>query len=186
MVIICEGLDRTGKSTLQKNLLGWMCDQDIWPVETQHAMNIKANTANVQEASKQLYEHFFSRIEKCDTNIIFDRLHLGEVVYSPMYKNYDGHYVYDLEKAYLNDTAQGETFLFLLVDTPESILSRDDGDGWSSDLNKMYQERNAFIDAYNKSNIINKKLIEIKDYDYDTDKVFYSVVEFISQRMIYD
>lgn len=159
-----------------------MCDNKFWPVDTHHAMNIKAKKANVEEASKTLYCHYFDKMTE-EGHAIYDRMHLGEVVYSPMYKNYNGEYVYGLEEEFIGNGTQDDIFLFLLVDTAESISKRDDGDGWSSDLTKMTEERNLFIDAFNKSNIENKMLVEIQEYDLDTDKVFNAVVEFIEQRI---
>ena len=33
-----------------------------------------------------------------DINLIFNRSHLGETVYSPLYRGYSGDYVFDIEK----------------------------------------------------------------------------------------
>ena len=35
-----------------------------------------------------------------DINLIFNRSHLGETVYSPLYRGYSGDYIFDIEKKY--------------------------------------------------------------------------------------
>ena len=86
--------------------------------------------------------------------LIFNRAHLGETVYSPMYRNYNGDFVFDFEKDYVRREPP-ETKLIVFTDTPEAVIERDkkrgDGLSFSLDIDKKKQELEAFERAYNMS-----------------------------------
>jgi len=102
-----------------------------------------------------IYERYF----------IYDRSHLGESVYSPIYRNYSGDYVFDIEKESKDFGCKtiNSCALIVFVDEPENLIKRDDGLSFSVDLDKKQDEINRFIEAFNKSNIKKKILINIKD-----------------------
>ena len=54
-------------------------------------------------------------------NMIFNRSHLGESVYSPLYRNYSGDYIFDIEKKYV-DKLRKELYLITLTNDPHTIL----------------------------------------------------------------
>ena len=94
---------------------------------------------------------------KSGARIIFDRWHLGEAVYSPMYRAYSGDYVFALEKA-LNLQDVGEIRLILLTENFD-ISRHFESDGNSFDDKKRREEQALFIEAFNKSVIRDKKII---------------------------
>ena len=93
--------------------------------------------------------------------LIFNRAHLGETVYSPIYRNYSGDFVFDFEKDYVK-REHPETKLIVFTDTPEAVIERDkkrgDGLSFSLDIDKKKQELEAFERAYIVS-CLDKKLI---------------------------
>ena len=95
--------------------------------------------------------------------LIFNRAHLGETVYSPMYRNYNGDFVFDFEKDYVR-REHPETKLIVFTDTPEAVIERDkkrgDGLSFSLDIDKKIQELEAFESAYNMS-CLDKKLVHV-------------------------
>lgn len=162
-VIIC-GQDRCGKSTLQKNLFSEFMRHGHIPTFTLHTMNFK--TDDIRGDSEKLYRGCFELMKT--QNCIFDRCHLGETVYSPMYRGYSGDYVFDIENDYLDE----DITLILLVDTIEDLLKRDDGLSLSNDPLKMEQEKQMFLSAFEKSKIKKKFIVNINEFDHDTKKVF--------------
>ena len=73
---------------------------------------------------KGQFELMFQTIEelhKLGTNVILDRSHIGEWVWSQLYRNYDPTYLYDLEERFkhLNIVTFRLTF-----DNPDVIISR--------------------------------------------------------------
>lgn len=93
-------------------------------------------------------------------NIIFNRSHLGETIYSPLYRGYSGDYVFDIEKNYVNDLRKN-LYLITFINDPDIILSRDDGKSFYKDAEGVKAEVNGFQRAHRLSKIKNKLLINV-------------------------
>lgn len=169
MNIIIEGVDATYKSTeiqFIKNEL----EKRGKIVYIIHCSNFKFSDdlKEIESFSKKYYKDLLLLMrhssEDKDHVIIFDRAHLGEYVYSPIYRNYDGSYVFDYEKEILLDDYS--TKLIVFSDDPQKIIERDkkrnDKLSFSLALDKKTEEVNRFVEAFNKS-VLNKKFIELKD-----------------------
>ena len=106
-----------------------------------------------QEAS---FDNMF-RMLSGTMDVICDRAHLGEFVYSPMYRNYDGSYVFEQEKGFVSYGSkfhEQTTLVLLTTDNFDFITD----DGMSFDFSKKEIEQNQFIKAFERS-IIKRKLI---------------------------
>jgi thymidylate kinase len=188
--IILEGMDRTGKSSHAANL--WTTFNSM-PVN--HGASIirgdKMQSKYVHPSDQDHYRaysnyqnHSFKRIKHCnDNNIegvrIYDRFHLSECVYGTKYRKYDGSYVFDIEANYIKDVPEDNIILITFIDSVDSLLSRDDGDGFTSDPKEIHKEIDLFVDAHYDSNIINKHIINISDYDCDIDKVYEHILTIV-------
>jgi hypothetical protein len=108
-------------------------------------------------------------------NFILDRCHIGEVVYAPIYRNYDGNYVFGLEEEFdLSDY-----YLITFVDDPMKIAIREDSASLSNgELEIIKQEIEAFKDATLRSFIPNKILIDI--FNLSIEQVHAEVVSFLT------
>lgn len=93
-------------------------------------------------------------------NIIFNRSHLGETIYSPLYRGYSGDYVFDIENNYVNDLREN-LYLITFINDPDIILSRDDGKSFYKDAEGVKAEVNGFQRAHRLSKIKNKLLINV-------------------------
>ena len=98
-----------------------------------HYSNIKLDTNDAIKVASQIrYREMFKLMSVVPDNnvLIFDRAHLGETVYSPIYRNYSGDFVFDFEKDYVK-REHPETKLIVFTDTPEAVIERDKkrGDG---------------------------------------------------------
>lgn len=182
--IIIEGLDRLGKSSLIdgiKNNLGYYqvihyqkpeflkiykkqaikdlekCEID--PFITKEDL-IKRDVLKLyQEAS---FINMFKMLSG-DGNFILDRAHLGEDVYSHRYRNYNGGYVFELEKAFAYQYGSNfhkNTLLVLLKTSNFDFLV---DDGLSHNFSKKEEEQVDFERAFKKSIIKNKIIIDVHD-----------------------
>lgn len=176
MKIIFEGLDNTGKGTQIKNIRKAFKDKGFI---ISHSNFIKgfSNTEYKQMAEKE-YSNMF-KILNTDVDIICDRLHGGEMVYGQIYRNYNGDYVLDLELDYYLDEID-DLFLFVFIDNPQNLISRDDGLSFSTNLDDKKEEIALFERFYSRSIIKNKKLININNKSIN--KVKEEILSFIKER----
>lgn len=145
--IIIEGPDNVGKTTLINGIKNYFND---YTFHTIHYSNVKQeSTEKVIEYSKKMYKEMFSymlnSIKFNKSGIICDRSHIGEMVYGPIYRNYTGEYVIDIEKEFSNiKSIWDNLFLITLYDEPENLIARDDGLSFSTNLEKKQNEINNF------------------------------------------
>lgn len=155
MKYIIEGIDRLGKSTLVDGIL----HTRGYHLVIHYDKPKKLDKYNLEHAHPyQIYQqkvndNMFKLIETPGLDIIFDRGHLGECVYAPLYRQYSGEYVFGMESmTYLSDVK------LILLTTSNFDICVDDGESFNF-ANKE-QEQQLFIDAYNKS-IMNKVMIDV-------------------------
>lgn len=157
---IFESVDGLGKSTLinaVKNVKGY------YPVVHYQKPELLEIYQEFNSVISPLYEYqyasFVSLMQLIESKIpmIYDRAHLGEAVYGNMYRNYNGSYVFDLEKQY-NMANQHHVQLILLTTSNWDFII---DDGQSHDFTKRVEEQQRFIEAFDKSIIPNKLLINI-------------------------
>lgn len=111
----------------------------------------------------------------CNSTIV-DRSHIGEMVYSPLYRNYSGDYVLDIEKQYNTNNF----YLIVLTDRAENLISRDDGLSHSTDIDKKNEELELFREAFQKSNIKNKYMMNIEGHN--ENEVLNKVLDYITYK----
>lgn len=161
--IIIEGPDAVGKSTLISETKKYIETSYHQPVFIIHCENFKNITDLIEykEFSKNFYKSCFELMNHTDGKfLIFDRCHLGEYVYSPMYRHYDGSYIFELE----NKILYPKTVVEFLIDAdPEKIIEidklRNDGKSFTLDIKKKNEEIKRFKKAFEQSSILNKKII---------------------------
>lgn len=175
MTIICEGLDRCGKSTQIQKLLPFLNDRSVHQL---HYSAIKGFETKEETStySCEMYSDMFKLLYVfCeDMHFILDRSHIGEMVYAPMYRGYDGDYVLNIENYWRTfKDFWNQVYLITFIDKPESVIKRDDGLSFSIDVEKKKQEINSFVEATNKSLILHKLIIDIdgKSIDEVTEEI---------------
>lgn len=153
MNIVIEGPDRVGKDSLIAGIKSTF--------EDKHFIEIPSRAIKFKDPSTayQYYFGYYSRLlsimEQHD-NLIFNRSHLGEMVYGKLYRDYDPSYIYDLEMK----TCLGNTCLILLTCDPVILASRDDGLSFTNDPEKIAQELALFSEAFEASLIPHKVKID--------------------------
>jgi len=71
-------------------------------------------------------------------------------------------------------------YLVVFIDEPENAISRDDGESFTIDIERKQEEIDSFIDAYQKSLIINKTIINI--CDKNIEEVHNEIYNFIWRK----
>lgn len=174
MTIIIEGVDALGKSTQIQKIKEEFEKQGV-SVHILHYSNIKAfgnDNKKIREASYKQYRDMLKLANYAASEdsmaLILDRSHVGEAVYSPLYRNYNGDFVFEEEKTFLWQDNLKRIKLILFTDEVEAIIKRDkernDGQSFSLDPEMKKKELDLFDKAFEKS-ILNKKRIELKGRD---------------------
>lgn len=140
--------------------------------------NPPKNINNPEDWQKTHFKDMFDLISlslaKSSRNMILNRAHLGEYVYSPIYRGYEGNWIFDLEETFLNicNEYNDKIKLFVIYDSDNYQLNyREDGKSLSNNNHeKMDFERKRFIEAFEKSKFSHKKLFDISDYKIDKNE----------------
>ena len=157
--IIC-GTDRLGKSSLISNLKNKLGFHEVIHFGKPEKLQYYVDRYPSAEFHYQ-YNSFINafKLLGSDVSIIFDRLHLGEYVYSPRYRGYDGSYVFDLEQEF--NLEFNYSVKLILLTTSDWSFIQDDGE--SFDFARKDEEQLDFIQAFNYSVIPNKQIINVCD-----------------------
>lgn len=183
-LLIVEGCDRVGKSTLIKNLTSQANNFVVRHFGSPLGDNDKQKRNFQFQFFKQEFELASMRSrfstydsEKAKDIWILDRGHLGEFVYGNMYRNTDPQqWVMKLEEMYGFDI-DPSVYLLLLTADPEFLCKRDDGLSFTAEVDKKAKEIESFKQAFNLSKIMNKLVINVSngenylDADIILDKV---------------
>ena len=113
--------------------------------------------------SHRLYSDMFTMMSKLkddSINIILNRSHLGESVYSPIFRNYSGDFVFDIEKKFTQELREN-LYLITLVNDPHILWSRDDGKSLHKSEEEIAAQVDGFKRAHRLSKIKNKLLINV-------------------------
>lgn len=179
--IIIEGPDNTGKST-QINLIIKNTPDKVFHKMHYSGLPFKDDIEKHLQYSTKMYDDMFKLMmltKNTDINIIFDRSHLGETIYSPLYRNYSGDYVFDIEKKYV-EALRKELYLITIVNDPQIVLSRDDGNSFYKDEEGVKAEIDGFARAHRLSKIKNKLLLNVGTMN--PDEVNKIIIEFLSHE----
>jgi len=166
--IIIEGTDNVGKDT-QQDLIIKNMSEHVFHKLHYSSLPFKDDIEKHTTYSKELYESMFLLMMKSklayqkgdtDINLIFNRSHLGETVYSPLYRGYSGDYVFDIEKKFTKALRE-DLYLITLTNTPHNILKRDDGKSFYNNEEEVKAEVDGFRRAHRLSTIKNKLHIDV-------------------------
>lgn len=146
-VIIFEGPDNVFKSTNVKEAFKYFTETLQEPCNILHYIGIKKSGDLGLKMNSEQYKNMFDIIQyhlDKNINLILDRSHLGEMVYSH-YRNYNGDYIYDLE------IDSDDIKIILLLDNQNNLISREDGDSISLNKDDKINEIINFMTAIEKS-----------------------------------
>lgn len=176
--IIIEGIDRVGKNTLIDGLINELGYHEVVHYQKPKVIKYYAEKADEmaklssvidpkREALRQYQVATFTsmlHLLSSKARIIFNRAHLGEYVYAPMYRQYDGSYIFDLEDHFINDLGSDfhETTLLVLLHTTDFSFITEDGHSLGG-LEKREAEVISFLKAFERSRIQHKVALDVND-----------------------
>lgn len=170
--LLIEGVDRLGKGTLingLRNERGAMLVihyqkpevLDCYVESNKLALTVDAKNKALEQYQRASFAQMFNMLSACPMGLIMDRAHLGEVVYSKRYRNYDGEYVFEYEQIYGGVSLQKDLLILLVA----SDLTYLQDDGLSFDFMQREDEQLDFIAAFEKSGYRNKVMIDVTQLD---------------------
>ena len=118
--------------------------------------NIHLTAPKTALDSYHTYSKFF-RVLDSDNSVVYDRSHLGEAVYSPLYRNLPGWWVFDME-SYI--AWRPDIKLILLTTDNFNMIPRD---GLNIKENNEEYEQKKFEEAFNKSKIQDKRIVKVNN-----------------------
>lgn len=170
--ILIEGLDRLGKDTLIKGIMNKIGYHQVLHFSKPQMLDCYVpsptgmTAKEIQATALQMYQErsfrtMFSILRDAKfSHVICNRAHLGECVYAPLYRNYSGDYVFELEWQF-NVPAMFDTKLILLTeDFSKSAHFVDDGLSLGAIENRR-KEQDMFIEAFQKSAFHRKQIINV-------------------------
>jgi thymidylate kinase len=160
--IIIEGTDNVGKDT-QQDLIIERLENLVFHKLHYSSLPFRDDKQLHATYSQKMYDDMFKLMMNSkdkDINLIFNRSHLGETVYSPLYRGYSGDYVFDIEKKYTKALREN-LYLITLTNNPHTILKRDDGKSFYGNEEEVKAEVDGFKRAHKLSTIKNKLHVHV-------------------------
>lgn len=165
-----EGLDRLGKSTLIEGIqqreghfqvihFGKPKQLDAYAGARHHDVPHESSAA--YEYQRASFRNSMLLVNS-KARIIFDRWHLGEAVYSQLYRKYSGDYVFTFERIHGLDASFHVRLILLVEDFQIARHFVDDGQSLGAIENRE-KEQELFISAFERSILPNKKMICVTD-----------------------
>ena len=175
-VFAIEGLDRLGKSTLIQGIQDVFGYYQVIHFSKPQKLEIYNFAAKkeyfegdgpIKDVPQEFRSAYYYQSEgfrnsmllaKSGARIIFDRWHIGEAVYSPMYRKYSGSYVFEQELATGMHEHPSLRLILLVEDFGRSHHFNDDGNSLGPARNRR-EEQKRFMDAFYRSHIRDKKIV---------------------------
>ena len=162
MILIIEGMDRCGKSTLVEQL------RKHYFTDPRILIHHSSSPPKVENPNEWEVQHYKSLLDTSyyldyaeDFNVIYDRFHLGAIVYGKKYRNADPEDIYSIESLLVRE--DDEIALVLLTDWSSNIIDRNDGKSLEYLASEFDETRIAFEEAFKRSIIPNKLHINIHE-----------------------
>lgn len=175
-----EGIDGLGKSTLIEGILQKCGFHQVihfakprmlqaYITQVRQSLGDVDPEAELSEALRLYQGDCFEtsmRLAASGAKIIFDRWHLGECVYAPVYRGYSGDFVFSLEGATGLNYAENVRLILLTEDFKRSTHFVDDGNALGpADRETRAMEQEIFVNAFNRSRIRDKRQICVTGED---------------------
>lgn len=178
MILIIEGMDRCGKTTLVESLRK---NYFLSPKILVHHSSSPPRVSDKNAWEREHYRHLITSMNFLSHegyDIIFDRFHLGAIVYGAKYRGADPAEIYNIDRHYMGNFR--DVAMVLLTDYPESIVARNDGESLETTKSDFEETHDAFIEAYNNSCIMNKLHINVTD-NRGFSNTYDTVTEFLNR-----
>lgn len=162
--ILVEGIDRLGKDRLLRGVQ----DRHGFHLVLRYEKPLILECYERETSPQRAYQvaSFRTLMEmlclESDIRILCNRSHLGEFVYAPMYRQYSGEYVFELEREYRLNEKSDVRLVLLTEDFERSRHFVDDGKSLGSP-EKRPAEQALFLEAFQRSAISDKRVVCVTD-----------------------
>ncbi|MEG1009388.1 MAG: hypothetical protein RSE41_05375 [Clostridia bacterium] len=177
-LIVIEGTDRTGKSTLIKKL----CEHYNYDnVTIRHFGKPKVtegtNVKYLQSAIFKFECELVKRIKDIEilenknyfeNVIIWNRSHFGEYIYGQLYRNYTREEAYEIVSninVILKHVNVDSLHIIHLYGDPEFIIKNEDGQSFGKTVEDKEKELKLFFEIFNRQLVFNINHIKVNDGD---------------------
>ena len=167
MTFIFEGMDNCLKDSIIQDLRSALSPTTQVLKFSNPPKRLNDPESYQKKHFKDMFDLIALSVSQSDRNLILNRAHLGEYVYSPIYRHYTAEWIFDLEKEFLSESKHSRTtILILLYDSSnEQLRLREDGESFSQASDeKLNSERQKFIEAFGKSLFPYKIKFDLADY----------------------
>lgn len=147
MIVIIEGQDRCGKSTL----IGQLTEN--YPLSFRTHSSKPPKHRDPYEFERTYYTGMADTAVQSRLSSFHDRFHLGVYVYGTQYRKYTEAKSIELIEDVEKRLSIGNTYLILLTDSGKNIMSRDDSGSFERSVEQYDTSRSKFIEAYNLSTL---------------------------------
>jgi hypothetical protein len=162
---LIEGIDGVGKNKLIDRLLDRLGYHLVIHYERPSSLAFYAGSG--RSAAERLFQEasfrtLFQILQHGEVRVIANRAHLGEVVYAPLYRNYPGDYVFELERQFRVADWNHVRPILLTEDFERSRHFVDDGKSLGGARSRP-SEHDAFVRAFGRSALQDKRLVCVTD-----------------------
>lgn len=160
---IVEGIDGVGKDTLIRSILDELGYHHV--IHFSKPLNLRCygqRACSPEEAFQRasFYAMFNLIRTASDVPVIFNRGHLGECVYAPLYRGYSGDYVFEFERNTSIGSITDVRLVLLVEDFETSKHFRDDGKSLGP-VQRRREEQALFEAAFERSQIHDKRKVGV-------------------------
>jgi hypothetical protein len=163
---LIEGLDRLGKDLLIAGIQNRLGYHAVIHCSKPTLSDYYARQSTVDALrlfQEDTFRTMFSII--CNASlkgIIYNRAHLGECVYAPLYRGYSGDYVFELESTFGASHLADARLVLLTEDFDASRHFRDDGESLGPTAQRR-SEQDLFVRAFTSSVFPDKRRVNVTD-----------------------
>lgn len=164
--ILVEGIDRLGKDTLLRGIQDRRGFHLVLRYEKPPILRCYSDETSPQRTYQTASFRTLLEI-LCldgDIRILCNRSHLGEFVYAPMYRQYSGEYVFELEREFRLNEQSNVRLVLLTEDFGRSRHFVDDGKSLGV-AEKRPAEQALFLEAFERSVISDKRVVCVTNPD---------------------
>ena len=187
-LLIFEGIDNIGKDTVINELkkefkckvIHFSSPEKFCKISTLCGLNVKE--IQLLQFETKLKEACIYLESGKYAYVILNRSHIGEYVYSPLYRKSSGNWVFDLFEHQFKSILHDAIYILLTTSNFEFNIQNDDGLSHTNTIYSKQIEQAKFLETLEKTLITNKYIIDTYDASTET---WVNLQSIVNQLKIY-
>jgi len=178
--IILEAPDRCGKNTAINYICSQYSNYTVRHFGKPQGYSNKEKTFFQRKdfLNEFCFVHSFLKNYKRNNEdlLIWNRSHIGEWAYGKIYRKSESSWIWNLEKDFLWENDNNKYLIFLYAD-PKFLITKEDGNSLSGELENRKLELEYFNEAYELTSIKNKIKYKVNNGNrYKNKKHLYNLI----------